>query len=166
PGPERAQAGKEPLRTSECACFRLPSGGTECVNDSRDGNRPDGRGGGHARPPGRTDGRWERGVHYTYTTDPRQANWRTCTLSRFLMCDEPAPGLSSGNLAGGFMFQEIDDRASVRPRRVHRAALALALLTAFAGASWTSANNRDHEQDQERNNRGEDDRRRNDRDER
>lgn len=61
-------------------------------------------------------------------------------------------------------MQKIHSPASVTPRRVHRAALALALVAAFAGVSWTSAvSHRDPGQDRERNNRGMDDRGRNDR---
>ena len=62
------------------------------------------------------------------------------------------------------MFHEIHNPASVTPRRVHRAALALALVAAFAGVSWTSAvSHRDAGQEQQRDNRGTDDRGRNDR---
>src|SRR3954447_25069535 len=63
------------------------------------------------------------------------------------------------------MLQPIHNRASVKSRRVHRAALALALLASFASVSWTSANNQDDEQEQERNNRATDDRGRDDGDE-
>src|SRR3954447_12205642 len=63
------------------------------------------------------------------------------------------------------MSQEIHNGASVTPRRVHRAALALALSAAFATVSWTSAlNNQDHDQEQQTNTRGTDDHARNDRD--
>jgi polyvinyl alcohol dehydrogenase (cytochrome) len=64
------------------------------------------------------------------------------------------------------MFEEIRSRTTVKSwLGVHRAALPLALLVAFAGVSRTSAlNDRDHEQEQERNNRGEENPRRNDRD--
>src|SRR3954451_23196324 len=91
--------------------------------------------------------------------------WTVCTLSRFLTCDGPAPGLSSGNSTGGFMFHEIHNGASVTPRRVHRAALALALGAAFATVSWTSAlNSQDHDQEQQTHTRGTDDHARSERD--